>query len=330
MDLPILYIKGNGIAEAWENSVVELYNNGLRYNRNGPKDKGGEQIDSTMLIEISHPDKYSFYHKFSNCSWGGLLEYGFEILGAKNFLTVNEFDLKDDNRWPYQYSDRILNYPSNSGSINQMENVINKLSQKPHTRGSSISIWVPNKDITSKDPACLQHIWFGLIPTDKENEYDLNMNYMFRSRNAMIASPINMFGLNIEQNYLRDKLNERCNFKVNNGRIVDYTNSYHISNKDLEKLTNFMNRFTKIKDQGIESRVFSREDTFDMMNECFDDIESKVRNMIISRYEERKGLEQNKDKNKQEVIELSFQKGLRDIKNVSLYLREFIKNVKRD
>ena len=39
-DIPALSVRGKGIAEAWENSVVELYNKGAWYAREGPKDKG--------------------------------------------------------------------------------------------------------------------------------------------------------------------------------------------------------------------------------------------------------------------------------------------------
>ncbi len=327
-DLPVLYANGNGIAEAWEKSVIELYNNGLRYNRSGPKDNGNLQVDSTMIIEIKDIDNHPFYHKFSNCSWEDLLEYGFELLGAKNFLTVNEFDLENDNRWPYQYSDRILNYPARSGDINQIENIINRLSKKPHTRGSSVSIWVPDQDINSKDPACLQHLWFSLIPNEEgnENKYDLNLNYMFRSRNTMIAAPINMFGIHLLQNYVKDQIKKQSGFNVENGRIVDYSNSYHVSSRDMEKLSNFMRRIESTKGKGIESRVFSREDTFDMMKDCFDQVQEKVKKMIISRYDERKKLGKGDPKK----LELSFNESMESINIVSKYLMEFIENVRRD
>ena len=62
-DIPVLSVRGNGIAEAWENSVVELYNHGAWYARQGPKDKGQLHIDSTMTIEIENPDSPLFMHK---------------------------------------------------------------------------------------------------------------------------------------------------------------------------------------------------------------------------------------------------------------------------
>lgn len=321
----MLNVSGNGIAEAWENSVVELYHKGIKYKRSGPKDKGQDQIDSSMLIEIKDADKYPFFHRFSNCGWEDLLEYGFEILGAKNPLVVNEYDPENDERWPYHYNDRMVRYPSKSGAIDQIENIVNKLIKKPHTRGASISIWVPDQDVESRDPPCLQHLWFALTPGEKDNEFDLNMNYMFRSRNVMIAAPMNMFGLHILQNYVKDSINKKSAFKVNNGRIVDYSNAYHVSSRDLEKLTNFMNRYTKKKDEGIESRVYTREDTFDMMKDCFTRIEDKVKDMVKSRLEERKLLNPNS-----KTLDKLLKESLNNIDNISTYLRGFIENVKTD
>ena len=195
VNIPVLSVKGESIPEAWESSVVELYENGLRYCRDGPKDKGREQIDSTMTIEVENPDHEFFMHRGMSCGIDGLLEYQMEMLGAK----INE----------------------------------------PHMRRANMITCVPEKDIKSDDPPCLQNVWFFLGPEGNDS-YLLNMNYVFRSRNVMIAAPMNMVGLYTLQCYVRDKINERTDFHVENGRIVDFVHSYHVRADDMENLEKFI------------------------------------------------------------------------------------------
>ncbi len=319
-NVPVLSVVGRTLPEAWENSVVELYKNGLRYPRAGPKDKGRKQIDSTMTIEIENPDSDLFMHKGMTCGFDSLLEYQFEILGAKDSLVVTEFDAEDDKRWPYGYHDSLANFPGRKGKIDQLGRTIEKLVNEPFMRRGNMSTWVPERDIDSKDPPCLQNIWFFLVPNGA-NSFVLNMNYVFRSRNVMIAAPMNMVGLYILQCYVRDQLNERADFSVKNGRIVDYTHSYHVSADNMSMLDNFISRLEK-QQGAIENRAYSRDFVFEVMRDQFKGVKDKIETQIRNRFEERKSRKKNEDK--VDVLDEMLERELRKLEEISEYIGRFI------
>jgi thymidylate synthase len=263
-NLPVCYAQGESIPEAWENSVVELYNNGLRWNREGPKDKGKETLDSTMTIEMSNPDSDLIMHKYMTCTPEALFDYQMEILGAKDSWVHPE---EGSTKWPYHYHERFASYPGTRKLINQVKAMINGLSNEPWKRRNQMITWSPERDISSIDPPCLQRFWAMIIPNEK-NEQVLNVNYHFRSRNVMIAAPMNMVGMWTIQSYMRDKIAEKTGLNVVNGRLVDMVDSYHVSAQDHNILEGFMERLSKSNERGEESRerCFDKEIAFGYMD----------------------------------------------------------------
>ena len=277
-DLSVLVASGNGIPEAWENSLIKLNNEGLWYERSGRKDKGRLHLDSTMTIEIIDPINYSFMHSFGGYGWEQIFEYQMEMLGAKDSFEDRK---GESNRWPYQYHERLADYPGTTMNINQIEEgIIKKLAQRPDTKQSNAITWVPERDNYSIDPPCLQRIWCGLVPLDdpEKGPFALNMNYNFRSRNAMIAAPWNMAGLLAIQTYILNRLKEETGFEIQHARLVDFTDSYHVKADDQSKLETFMKKLTESKKrrEEIDQRVFPKEMVLQMMNESRDSIEKKI------------------------------------------------------
>lgn len=262
-NLPVLYVSGDSIPEAWENSVRELNNKGLWYHRHSRKDKGELQVDATTIIEVKNPLSNLFLHKGMNCEFETLFGYQMELFG----VTDSWVDASDEtDRWPYTYSERIFTFPGSKKLTNQMEATIEKMVRKPATRQLNMSIWSPERDNTSSDPPCLQRLWFGLIPNEEsEDSYTLNMNYNFRSRNVMTAAPMNMTGLSFFQFYVARELMERTDKKVEVGRMVDINDSYHVSAQDQELLEKFIGRFEN-PEGTIEDRTFSRQMGLEIMD----------------------------------------------------------------
>ena len=285
-NLPVLHVKGESIPEAWENSVVELANKGIWYPRQGPKDKGQMQVDSTMIIEVENPDSDLKVHKYVTCGINDLLEYEMEILGAKDsWVTLDP----NDPRWPYHYHERLGIYPGSDGvPIDQLERVIERAIKKPFKRNLQAITWVPERDIDSKDPPCLQRLWFYLFP-DGDSEFSLNMNYHFRSRNTMIAAPMNMDGIHTLQSYVRDRIAEGTGWNIKNGRMVDIIDSYHISSKDQSLLKSFQERLQKSKAKGetINDRAWNKEFVYMQMADMVDETETKIIDYTKRRLEEK-------------------------------------------
>jgi len=279
-NLPLLSVSGESIPEAWENSVVELFSKGLWYHRSGRKDKGGLQVDSTMSIEIRNPSSELVYHKYMTCGWEDLLEYQMEILGAKDSWVD---PTGKSTVWPYHYHERLTKYPGTKGLVDQIEEgIVQKLKRKFSTRQANAITWVPEKDNESDDPPCLQRIWVCLVPDERSGDKDLvlNMNYHFRSRNVMIASPMNQFGLKTLQAYIRERLIKETDKKITSGRIVDINDSYHISVQDQHILKGFVERLekSKAKKEEIKDRSYTR----DLFNELVEGSYSKIEDKIIT------------------------------------------------
>lgn len=273
-NLPVLIARGNSIPEAWENSVFELHEHGLNYGRDGPKDQGKQQTDSTMTIEIQRPLSKLFMHKGMTCSWEDLLEYQMEILGAKDAWVD---PTEKSTRWEYHYHERLAGHPGKTRQVDQIEGMIQKLATEPFKRNINAVTWVPERDLASKDPPCLQRIWYTMIPGE-DGQPVLNMNYNFRSRNVMIAAPMNQVGLATLFQYVIDEVSQRTGKPIKMGRMVDFNDAYHVSARDQPIFRKFVERISPARARGepIESRVYDMEMVFPMLEEARGKIEDRI------------------------------------------------------
>jgi thymidylate synthase len=284
-NLPTLSARGETIAEAWENSVVELYNHGLWYPRQGEKDEGRLQLDSTMGITIQAPEGHSplegYYHKFLECDWGSLVGYQMELLGLKNSFVDST---GESTRWEYGYHERFEDYHGKDGPVNQIAGVIERLATKPHKRNIQMITWVPGFDLTNPNPPCLQRVWFELIPDELAGDGSrrLNMNYSFRSRNVMHAAPMNMIGLATFHEFIRQGLVEKTDWNVKPGRMHDFVDTYHTSSRDMRNLGPFMELYNRsiTNGQTIKDRVLDLATVLEMLEEEAPIIVEKVKEQM--------------------------------------------------
>jgi len=265
--LPVLNVRGESIPEAWENSILKLGKEGQWYKRDDPEDNG-IQVDASMLITIENPDSDLFMHKLMTCGIEDLLDYEMEIHGAKDSWIKNLVD-KEDHKWDYLYHERLANYPGSKGYIDQIQFMIDRLSERSFSRRVNSITWVPERDTLAKDTPCLQGIRFLITPDTKNLDIPrLNMTYNFRSRNAMIAAPMNIIGFYALQCTVRDAVKNKTRMNLENGRIVDFTDSYHVSTRDQNILKIFLNRYNTsiMKGETIKERSYPREFVFNYMN----------------------------------------------------------------
>ncbi|MFB0566078.1 MAG: thymidylate synthase [Candidatus Aminicenantaceae bacterium] len=141
--------------------------------------------------------------------------------------------------------------------INQIQNVIEKLSQQPFTRQAQAITWQPYMDTDIYDPACLQSMWFRIF-RDENNVPTLNMNIRFRSRDAYDASFMNCFAFIHVLEYIGNEVGKRISQDIKIGRYVDESDSFHIYGK---RIADFENRFLKnLVNRDFSARTFSRKD----------------------------------------------------------------------
>lgn len=141
--------------------------------------------------------------------------------------------------------------------INQIQYIIDKLSQQPFTRQAQAITWQPYMDTDIYDPACLQSMWFRILH-DENDKPTLNMNIRFRSRDAYDASFMNCFAFIHIMEYIAEEVGKKTGEKLRIGRYIDESDSFHIYGK---RIPDFETRFlTNVMNREFAKRTFSRKE----------------------------------------------------------------------
>ena len=273
--IPVLTARGNGIAEAWENSLIELHRNGCRMPTMYDRETDPPSRDATMMITVEDPLAEPMIHKDFPGGPADLQEYVMEVVdGIKDHLTRDPDD-PEDTRWEYTYHERLFNYrvPGLDQPFDQVEEVARKLADTYYTRRAQAITWKVWEDNSCYDPACLQSVWCRLTP--EGDRYLLNTNVRFRSNDAYKAAFMNMYALVRLQEKIAARIEELSGETVRLGRYVHLADSYHIYGSYFEE---FENRFVGgLERRDFEDRTFHYEDVRPIMEEAKPEILEKVR-----------------------------------------------------
>lgn len=272
--IPVLTARGNGIAAAWENALVELHRGGCRLKTQYDKPDDPPSIDATMLVTIDEPLADPMIHKDFPGGLEDLQEYVMEVIeGIKNHLVRDPAD-PTDTRWEYTYNERLFAYriPGLSTAFDQIEIIARKLAETPHTRRAQAITWKVWEDNSCYDPACLQSIWCRL--TEDEGALVLNTNIRFRSNDAYKAAFMNMFALAQLQKHIADRIAALSGRTVRVGRYVHLADSFHIYGSYFRE---FNERFLpNLARRSFAERVFNYADVKDIMDDARPRILAKV------------------------------------------------------
>lgn len=282
-DIPVLMVSGSTLADAWEKSLLELWEKGCEirtdYDR---RDESGSFIDPpskdcSMCIVVENPVGEPMIHR---CFPGGLEdleEYRQEVVeGVKDHWVRDPSD-PTDMRWEYTYHGRLCSYqaPGLASPIDQLEkSILQTLERSPHSRRAQGITWQPWLDSGFEHPPCLQSIWCRMN-TDDSGKSWLNMNVRFRSRDAYDAAFMNMFALVHLQEAMAETLSSRLGREVGVGRYVDWSDSYHIYGRRLEDFSNLFLR--QIKKRTFEQRTWTRLDAQPDFERAREEIARKIR-----------------------------------------------------
>lgn len=275
--VPVLSVSGKSIAEAWENSLIALYEKGCDIKTMYDKPEDPPSKDATMLITVEDPESEPMIHKDFPGGFEDLEEYSMEVVeGIKNHLIRNQDD-PNDTRWEYTYNERLFDYkvPGIEKPFDQIEMVASKLAETKYTRRAQAITWKVWEDNECYDPACLQSIWCRITEEDGNNY--LNTNIRFRSNDAYKAAFMNMFALVRMQKRIAERITELSGEEVKLGRYVHLADSYHIYGSYFNE---FEGRFIGgLKNRTFEERTYRYEDIKDIMEEARPMIMQKVEEM---------------------------------------------------
>jgi thymidylate synthase len=286
-DIPVLFVRGRTLAEAYEKALIALYEGGIRMATQYDKPGDPASIDASMNITVDEPDADPMIHKAFPGGIEDLREYVMELEGAKDHWIKNMND-SEDTRWEYTYHGRLAAYGTwrergADGSheagpfkVDQIEKVIAKLTAEPATRQAQMITWMPNIDFDCYDPPCLQSLWYRLLIDEEETGW-LNCNVRFRSNDAWGANFMNMFGFcRFNRDLIADELARRSGRRIELGRLNWQADSYHIYGKDVE--TAEQRFFRRLESTSFEERIFNYRDP--LIRDIYTEAEAQVRAKI--------------------------------------------------
>jgi thymidylate synthase len=280
-NIPVLHVRGKSLAEAWEKSLVELYEKGARIRTEYDKGTSPPSLDATMLVEIEEPLGEPRIHRSFPAGLDFLEEYRQEVVDGIKDHWIRDKNDPTDTRWEYTYHERLFNYSfrterGEARSVDQIAYVVQKLASAPHTRRAQAITWKVWEDLAIDDPACMQSLWFRLAPESParasgQATWVLNMNVRFRSNDAYEAAFMNMFALTSLQESVARRLEAQMDERIILGRYVHIADSYHIYGS---RLADFERRFlTQLRTRSFAERTWTTE----MAQPFFDEAKPLIR-----------------------------------------------------
>jgi thymidylate synthase len=275
--IPVLTAEGDGIAQAWENSLLRLYEAGCDVHTQYDKAGDPPSKDATMIVTVRDPLAEPMIHRDFPGGLEDLQEYVLEMCdGIKDHCVRDPHD-PHDTRWEYTYHERLRRYtvPSLTAPIDQLENVCRQLAKTGFTRRAQAVTWKVWEDGGCYDPPCLQSVWCRI--TEQAGGAQLSMNVRFRSNDAYKAAFMNMFALVQLQCRLAARVAELAGREVRLGRYCHMADSYHVYGSNMAE---FRSRFLgAIQNRTFEGRTMKYCDVRDLMEEAVPGILAKARAM---------------------------------------------------
>ncbi len=274
--LPVVQITAKTLPEAWEKSVLETWEHGARIATQ--YDKPGDPVsrDAICVIAVTDPFAEPRIHRAFP---GGIVEleaYRQEVVEGIHDHWVDP----EAGKWEYTYHERLAAYsvPGLSTPIDQVEYMINALSEAPHTRRAQAITWKPWEDAGIHDPACLQRIWCRIF------DDELVMNVHMRSNDAYKAAFMNMYAFTDLQRMVADEVSKRLGRTINVGQYTHIADSYHIYGAYFDEFEGFLNT---LKARTFDERTYCTEDVQDITDEAREQIAKSLSAEAVSG---RKGL----------------------------------------
>jgi thymidylate synthase len=233
-DIPVIAITADCLPEAWEKAVLAVWEKGLEVKTQYDKSEDPPSKDATVLVTITDPFNEPRIHKNFPGGPEELESYRLEVVNGIHDHWINPAA----GKWTYTYHERLFAYspienirnadpPKPFEKFDQIQYIINRLSQAGHSRRAQAITWMPTADPKTDDPPCLQRIWCRLVPDDA-NQLSLNMNTHWRSRDLYKAWFMNVYALTDLQKIIAEQISQKINQPVKAGRYVDISDSLHI------------------------------------------------------------------------------------------------------
>jgi len=248
-DIPVIKVEGKGLPEVWEKSLVETWEKGVGIKTQYDKPNDPSSKDCTMIMVFHDPFIEPRIHRALPTGLDELETYRQEVV-----LGIHDHWI-GTHGWSYSYHDRLFNYETKEGFLNQIKIMINNLADCYYTRRAESITWDPEKDAENHEPPCLQRIWCRILE-DPQKGLVLNMNTHWRSRDAYKAAFMNVFALTDLMKFIANEVSKIIGKPVKIGRYVDISDSYHIYGSYFNQFKGFLET---LKVKTFKERTYTSE-----------------------------------------------------------------------
>jgi len=266
-DIPVLWVNEETIPRAYEKAIKEVWEKGVSIRTEYDREEDPASKDATVIITVLKPFGQPRFHRSFADGLGGLAEYVMEVVhGAHDYWVKPVEEIlkgidSEDTRWTYTYHGRLFDYRIEDRVINQIDYIIDKLSETGHTRRAQAITWNPKLDPPTDDPPCLQRLW-GRLCEDGQGGYVFNMNTHWRSRDLFKAWFENVIALTTLMRKIAEAIAEKSGKPVKLGRYVDISDSLHIYGSYFREIEGDPEKGIKCFFERLESRPYE-ERTWD-------------------------------------------------------------------
>ena len=233
-NIPVISITADCLPEAWEKAVLAVWDRGFDVRTQYDKPQDPPSKDATVMIVVGDPFSEPRIHKNFPGGPEELESYRQEVVNGIHDHWIDPAA----GKWTYTYHERLFSYcpvedirnpgsPKPFRKIDQIQYIIDYLSQAGHSRRAQAITWMPTADPPTDDPPCLQRIWCRLL-ANEAGELSLNMNTHWRSRDLYKAWFMNVYALTDLQKKIADGIADKRGEPVRVGRYVDISDSLHI------------------------------------------------------------------------------------------------------
>jgi thymidylate synthase len=200
------YVRAKNPVDGWVRIVRKIMDSGMR--RTDERGSETRWLENAIIhIEDPFVERVSGKYPFSE-----------PVLKEKYATQLLNPDRMD---FDYTYGERLNAWGKEQ--LNQIEYVINKLRESPHSRRAVATTWDPRKDTRVDEVPCLNHFVF------MSREGLLDLSVMIRSNDMYGAWPANVYALG----ELLDHVSGRTDLK--RGTITTMSVNAHIYKHDWER-----------------------------------------------------------------------------------------------
>ncbi len=234
---------------AWERAVKECWEKGEEFPTEYDKEEDPNSRDVSCLIHVADPFQEPRIHRAFPGGLDDLEKYRQEVL----FGVHDHWIDPSAGKWEYTYHQRLREYEvPTKGLFDQINGVIKRLKQVPHTRRAQAVTYQVWNDMEINDPTCLQRLWFRISGNK------LHMNCHIRSNDAFKAAFMNMHAFTELQKQVAMEVG------VEPGEYMHITDSFHIYGSYFNEFKGFLQT---LKARPKEERTY----TTDFAQEFFND-----------------------------------------------------------